>query len=451
MQEIPKTKKLKKTKKNIYLVLSVLLIVFFFTISAVCTQCGTPSKSTDTESTKEESKETDTAKTSSSSESETIQNEEQTNQTANETSETTESSQENEAPTIKLEIYEGPTYSAADDICYYRIKAIVTGKPKPAVKFSKDDSGGAWGEYKCQINISRGSSYTLTATAKNSVDTATATLNLDWGCGEENRNPQIQEILISDNNPKIGLTYVLSVNAIDLDNDSLTYKWTVSSGSLSSSTSNPTNWTAPATEGDCQIKVKVEDGKGGSDEKQKTVTVSLPPLPPAVVSELMPVILSETGYIAQGGAIVNVPGCVYAGDTNTNIPVQGFICFNISSLSGKTVDSASITFNLKKKWGEPSTVFGNLTFTTIDWGSGPPNGADFGISGTVIQSFPSSGTGSFTVNAAALKTMLQNAINDGKTKFQIRIHFTGSFTDSDGQWDGWEYDPSGISFNVSYY
>ena len=41
------------------------------------------------------------------------------------------------APTIKLEIYEGPTYSATDDICYYRVKATVTGNPAPNVSFRR--------------------------------------------------------------------------------------------------------------------------------------------------------------------------------------------------------------------------------------------------------------------------------------------------------------------------
>ena len=45
---------------------------------------------------------------------------------------------ETEAPTITLAVYDGPTYSAAGGICYYRIEASVTGSP--TVSFSKDDS-----------------------------------------------------------------------------------------------------------------------------------------------------------------------------------------------------------------------------------------------------------------------------------------------------------------------
>ena len=88
------------------------------------------------------------------------------------------------APTINLEIFEGPTYSAGDDICYYRVKATVIGDPAPAVSFSKDDSGGAWGSLKTQINLTRNTlNYTLTATAKNSAGQAMDSITLNWGCG----------------------------------------------------------------------------------------------------------------------------------------------------------------------------------------------------------------------------------------------------------------------------
>jgi len=90
----------------------------------------------------------------------------------------------NGIPTINLEIYEGPTYSAGDNICYYRVRAIVTGNPEPAVFFSKDDSGGVWGPLKTQINLTRNIlNYTLTATAKNSAGQAMDSITLNWGCG----------------------------------------------------------------------------------------------------------------------------------------------------------------------------------------------------------------------------------------------------------------------------
>jgi hypothetical protein len=88
-------------------------------------------------------------------------------------------------PTIKLEIYEGPTYSAGGDICYYRIKAIVTGDPIPSILFSKDDSKGVWGALKTQVNLTRNTpDYTLTAMATNSAGQTMNSINLSWEYGQ---------------------------------------------------------------------------------------------------------------------------------------------------------------------------------------------------------------------------------------------------------------------------
>jgi hypothetical protein len=89
------------------------------------------------------------------------------------------------APTIKLKIIAGPTYSEADGVCYYRVKAVVTGDPSPTVTFSKDNSGGAWGSTTVQINLRDGGSYTLTATATNSEGSASDSIYLPWGCAVE--------------------------------------------------------------------------------------------------------------------------------------------------------------------------------------------------------------------------------------------------------------------------
>lgn len=76
------------------------------------------------------------------------------------------SEKEDQRPTIRLQIYEGPVYSASDDTCYYVVRAVVTGKPTPTIKFSKDDSSGALDLDKVKINLTRNMrTYTLTATA----------------------------------------------------------------------------------------------------------------------------------------------------------------------------------------------------------------------------------------------------------------------------------------------
>jgi len=101
------------------------------------------------------------------------------------TEETTEEKKEVlTAPTIKLEIVEGPAYSqAGDNVCYYRVKARVTGSPSPTISFNKDDSNGAWGKNIAQVNLYKsGESFTLEATATNSQTTAKDSIKLSYTC-----------------------------------------------------------------------------------------------------------------------------------------------------------------------------------------------------------------------------------------------------------------------------
>ena len=442
--------------KKLYYVLCALVVVIVFGTAAICNMCGVGAATTDKTGTDEETVAASTAKSDdsttdkdgkdSSTESTAKTSDSDSSDSSSESATASESTaNDSEAPTIKLEIYEGPTYSAGDDICYYRIKATVTGKPAPTVKFSKDDSSGAWGAKKVQVNIHRGQPYTLTATAKNSAGEASASINLTWGCGSENRNPVINDITLSSASIKTGQQYDVTGNASDPDGDPLTYKWTISGGAINNDSANPMKWTTPAAVGSYTITLKVTDGKGGEATKTKTVNVES-----AIVSLTVPKVTTEGGYIESGGPAY-AGGDIFVGDSVGNKPVRGFISFDISALAGKTIDSASMPFNLKETWGSAG-IFGSLWVGVVDWGAEPIVAADFNLAGVGIQSFDPAGGGSFTCNAGGLKTQLQNAINAGKSRFQIRIHWAAEGTNSNGAWDGWEYDQTGgANLNITYH
>src|SRR5450830_2062499 len=97
-----------------------------------------------------------------------------------ETIETTTEDISKNLPTLKIIVYEGPVIVQDSDICYYRVKATVTGDPAPVVYFSKDDSGGTWGKNKAQVNLKNGESYDLVVTAVNSVGTVAKHIDLIW-------------------------------------------------------------------------------------------------------------------------------------------------------------------------------------------------------------------------------------------------------------------------------
>ncbi len=68
-------------------------------------------------------------------------------------------------------------------ICNFSSTTFDSISPNPSVSFSKDDSGGSFGNKKAQVNINNpGDTYTLTATATNSEGSASDTITIDWGC-----------------------------------------------------------------------------------------------------------------------------------------------------------------------------------------------------------------------------------------------------------------------------
>ncbi len=174
-------------------------------------------------------------------------------------------------PTIKLEIYEGPVYSASDDTCYYKVRAATTGNPKPVVQFSRDDSNGSLGAGNARIDLKRNmTSYILTATASNSLGTVMDTLALTWGC---NSPPVISEIRVSSDIVYVSKQYTLSALASDPDKDAISYKWSVDGGSLESDSADTVKWNTPSGADDYNIKIVVTDSKGATSTKNITVYV----------------------------------------------------------------------------------------------------------------------------------------------------------------------------------
>ena len=101
---------------------------------------------------------------------------------------TTENSQQDseevlEKPSVKLSIIAGPEYAQDGVICYYRVKAEVTGNPAPRIIFSKDDSNGTWGSNIAQINLTQNEAYNLVCDVKNSEGSSNSSITLNWVAG----------------------------------------------------------------------------------------------------------------------------------------------------------------------------------------------------------------------------------------------------------------------------
>ncbi len=355
------------------------------------------------------------------------------------------------APTIQLIIYEGPSYSESDDICYYRVTASTTGDPLPEVTFSKDDSLGSLGPGKAQINITRDSqSITLNATAENSEGKSSDSILLNWSC---NRSPDISGISIETDTMYVGNDYDISVKAVDLDGDDLAYLWSASGGEFDDDEAISTEWDTPDESGDYTITISVTDGAGNTSESSIVVYVGEKapepepePEPEPIGPDMdLPVKESEGGYIEYGG-VTSSGGDIYAGDSKNNKPCNGFISFDLSGLSGKTIESATLTFSDASVSGDPLGFLDILWINVLDWGAEPIDQSDFSLSGILIASYD---TPNITCNVSKLKEELQKAINADKSRFQIRIHFGGAYTDNDNNGDGWGYSQSKINLNIT--
>ncbi len=446
-------------KNKLSIIFAILTCISIFSVAAIADQCGCRlvpvEEKIDTQETgeaieEEATQEEEKGETKEEQEEDAAEEEKETDQETEEEATSEESTAEEEeetqqqiqaeAPTITLEIYEGPTYSSSDDVCYYRIKAIVSGTPAPTVEFSKDDSNGAWGTKKVQININDPSdTYTLTATATNSEGTATDSINLSWGCDIPNSPPVISEIIFMGNH-YIGLEYTFSAAASDPDGDSLSYYWSVSGGSIANPNTNPVKWTMPATAGNYDITVTVDDGNGGQSEKTETVEVLA--FPSASLSQI-----PGGGFMEEGG-LPSTGNFAVIGDSVFDKPIRGFLNFDISSLAGKELISAEMKFNSYYIQNNPYPLIEKIYLEAVYWGTDDIKQGDYDLSGYLLGEYD---IPAFTCSSLELGNALNQAINDGHDRFQVRLRHKGYKTNHDGLADTIEYGHQyPVEFNVSY-
>jgi hypothetical protein len=352
-----------------------------------------------------------------------------------------ETEEEKAAPTIKLEVYQNATLETG--VCYWRIRAVVTGEPAPEIEWNKDDSLGFFGDKIAQVNLNDpGETFTLTATATNSEGAVTDSMDLSWGC---NSRPVIKGISLSEDVLYVGKQYQVFVDVSDPENDILSFSWSVTGGSIADSTVNPIEWNTPDSPDDYQISVVVNDGHGNTAESSVAVYVGEVTVEHNPENITVPRKTGEGGYVEYGGGTY-IGGYIYAGDSDGNKPCSGFISFDISDLGGSMVESASLTFSGASISGDPMEFLKKLNINVLDWGAEPITQSDFELDGYLIASYDSP---NITCNASGLKGKLQEAINGGKSRFQIRVHFSGPYTDDDSQDDGWRYSQASVALNAT--
>ena len=153
---------------------------------------------------------------------------------------------------------------------------------------------------------------------------------------------------------------------------------------------------------------------------------------------------TEGGTVYEPGAGQNlVHGTILAGDTGSNYLARGFMSFDISSLSGKTVTTATLDLTGCSDMQDPFNDLSGIWVGEVQYAL-PLDQSDYNLSGSGIQllnSLPGS-----TID---VKSYVQTRVTEGKSRFQIRLH-PNSASDGDGQADYMACTASGPKLTITY-
>ena len=164
----------------------------------------------------------------------------------------------------------------------------------------------------------------------------------------------------------------------------------------------------------------------------------------------LPVVENECGvlYLGHGMTPGRAPG---AGDSWNDKSEMGFISFDISMLSDATINEAILEMD-GGIHGDPS-FFNKFWINSIYWGPISISDVSSDIlkgEGIIIEDYPSDGSCDINCSNPKLKEEIQKYINESKPRFQLRIHFSGPYTDSDGADDEWYYLFDNIKLKIIY-
>lgn len=266
--------------------------------------------------------------------------------------------------------------------------------------------------------------------------------------GDKNKVPEITKIVISEGTIFTGAICDLQVIASDPDGDILSVKWYGDGGTISDVYANPTVWNVPDAAGAYTIKVAVSDGRGGEASAAKTVNVVAAPASGAAVEIAnLGTIVGETSSLMVGAGAPGVGGRPFIGDMDNDGQSMAYISFDITALAGSAVDSALLNLLPFTSFGDPFALMDSIVVDVVDWGDGLPDPGIFAsIAGTRIQEVDNP---EISCSSVALKTELQRAIDEGRTKFKLRIYINPQ-SDFDRVADGWVYDQDDINLHVEY-
>ena len=264
---------------------------------------------------------------------------------------------------------------------------------------------------------------------------------------QANNPPEIAQIILPSTNMEVDKPYDIKVVATDADGDSLTYVWSVSDGIIDDPASNPMTWTTPGSDGIYEVNITVDDGRGGTDTDTESVTIY--PLPPPIIHVELPI--DHKGWLAEI-SICNGANCfIGVGDTVNNNPIRSYISFNIEGLAGTIVTNATLTLNDYSFRNDASFVVA-IWVDVVDWGDDELLELnDYDLIGSLLREHEiNTSGGNISISTGKLKYKLQEAIDNDRSDFQIRLIHKGYHTNNNNQIDLVKFMDNSIHLNVDF-
>lgn len=209
------------------------------------------------------------------------------------------------------------------------------------------------------------------------------------------------------------------------------------------------NLTAPSTPGDYTGYWKLRNASGVLFSqfyvqiKVATPTATATPTSP-VAEVVLNAIGSESGTVYEPAAAQGIPSTILAGDTGDNFLARGYMSFDISSLSGKTINSATLNLSNCSIMQNPFTSLAGIWVGELQYPL-PLDQSDYDLGGNGVLLLTSTPGTSIDV-----KSFVQTRVTESRARFQIRLHPASAASDADGQADYISCNAGAVTLTIKY-
>jgi hypothetical protein len=303
--------------------------------------------------------------------------------------------------------------------------------------------------------------------------------------GDENNAPEIEAVFYEEDNisdlvfrsEALPVRYVerrhnFVLVAADADGDALEFDVAASHGRIVDTTriavdSVAFTWLSPANpEGNLEalnvsVTVTARDPAGAAD--RQIIGVALLPVigdgggdeaadPGDLASERtvrIPADPALSGFVASDEEVRT--GVVLVGDSFANKMYKGFLTFNLAEIRGVAAEDilvAMISFQHVNKSGRPESFATWLDLKEFDYGP-TLDVRDFAVGGTLFYKFRAESFASGTVAQGSLITGIRQAINAGKTRFQVKMGLDAGTNSNDAD-DLFQFRPENVFLEITY-